>query len=60
MTETFNPDDAREIADDLRSVASAAEAAAKGQALADLLREAATALDALAADVERMMKEKRA
>lgn len=57
---TTTPDDAREIAEDLRSVASAAEAAAKGRALPDLLREAATALDALAADVERMAKEKRA
>ena len=49
-----NPADAREIADDLRSLASAIT---KAPSLADLLREAATALDALAADVERMKKE---
>lgn len=54
---TTNPDDAREIADDLRSVVSAAEAAAKGRALPDLLREAATALDALAAERDRLAAE---
>ena len=55
---TTNPDDAREIARDLRTTAG--KVLWRAPHLTDLLREAATALDALAADVERMMKEKRA
>jgi len=51
-------DDAREIARDLRTVAGAT--LPKAPHLTDLLREAASALDALAADVERMAKENRA
>ena len=53
-----DPDDAREIARDLRTIAG--KVLWRAPHLTDLLREAAAALDALAADVERMAKENRA